>query len=249
VFGPKVAGAWHLHQLTQRRQLSAFVLFSSIAGLIGNEGQSVYAAANTFLDALAAGRQAQGLPAQSLAWGAWAEVGMAARLSARHRDRMQRSGLLAMSPEAALELMDRAIGQREHLLAPLAVDGPPGGTPLGRLLSSAAAPAAPAAAAPPIPAAKPSVRSRLDAAPPAERASLLLELVRTEVVAVLKLPDANGLREDRPLNDLGLDSLMAVDIRRRLENRLTTQLPATLVFDHPTCGLLVQYLLTPWNGS
>ena len=248
VFGPKVAGAWHLHQLTQHRQLSAFVLFSSIAGLIGNEGQSVYAAANTFLDALAAGRQAQGLPAQSLAWGAWAEVGMAARLSARHRDRMQRSGLLAMSPEAALELMDRAIGQREHLLAPLAIDGPPGGTPLGRLLSAVAAPAAPAAAAP-TPAAKPSLRGRLDAALPAERASLLLELVRTEVVAVLKLPDANGLREDRRLDELGVDSLMAVDIRRRLENRLTTQLPATLVFDHPTCGLLVQYLLTPWSGS
>ena len=249
VFGPKVAGAWHLHQLTQRLPLSAFVLFSSIAGLIGNEGQSVYAAANTFLDALAAGRQAQGLPAQSLAWGAWAEVGMAARLSARHRDRMQRSGLLAMSPEAALELMDRAIGRREHLLAPLAVDGPPGGTPLGRLLSSVAAPAAAAAAAPPTPAAKPSLRGRLDAAPPAERASLLLELVRTEVAAVLKLPDTNRLREDRPLDELGVDSLMAVDIRRRLENRLTTQLPATLVFDHPTCGLLVQYLLTPWSGS
>jgi len=249
VFGPKVAGARHLHQLTQRCQLSAFVLFSSIAGLIGSEGQSVYAAANTFLDALAAGRQAQGLPAQSLAWGAWAEVGMAARLSARHRDRMQRSGLLAMAPEAALELMDRAIGQREHLLAPLAVDRPPGGTSLGRLLSPAEAPAAPAAEVPPPPVAKPSLRGRLDAALPAERASLLLELVRTEVAAVLKLPDANGLREDRPLNDLGVDSLMAVDIRRRLENRLTTQLPATLVFDHPTCELLVQYLLTPWSGS
>jgi acyl carrier protein len=103
--------------------------------------------------------------------------------------------------------------------------------------------------APPTPAARPSLRGRLDAAPPAERASLLLELVRTEVAAVLKLPDANGLGEDRPLDELGVDSLMAVDIRRRLENRLTTQLPATLVFDHPTCGRLVQYLLTPWSGS
>ena len=77
----------------------------------------------------------------------------------------------------------------------------------------------------------------------------MLELVRSEVAAVLKLPEANGLREDRPLDELGVDSLMAVDIRRRLENRLTTQLPATLVFDHPTCGLLVQYLLTRWGGS
>jgi acyl carrier protein len=142
--------------------------------------------------------------------------------------------------------MDRAMGQREHLLAPLVVDGPLDATPLGRLLSSAAPPAA---ATRPAPAARPSLRGRLDAAPPAERASLLLELVRTEVATVLKLPDPGVLREDRPLEELGIDSLMAMDIRRRLERRLTTQLPATLVFDHPTCRLLVQYLLTSWSDA
>ncbi|HEX8114165.1 MAG TPA: acyl carrier protein, partial [Kofleriaceae bacterium] len=111
--------------------------------------------------------------------------------------------------------------------------------------------AAPAAAArpAPAPAAAPSLRDRLDAAPPAERASLLLGLVRTEVAAVLKLPDPGALHEDRPFEELGADSLMAMDIRFRLERRLSTKLPATLAFDHPTCRSLVQYLLTLWSAS
>jgi polyene macrolide polyketide synthase len=250
VFAAKAIGAWNLHQLTSHHDLKEFVLFSSIAGLIGNEGQSAYAAANTFLDALSASRRALGLPAHSLAWGTWAEVGMAARLSARHQERIQRAGFAPLSVDSALDLMDRALRSPHPLLVPLRVDeallrSKDASTPLGRLLFGTA---------PPSPgrepkAAKLSLRERIDAALPAERGPLLLDLVRTEVAAVLKLPNAEDLHEEKPLEELGMDSLMGVDIRRRLEKRLGMQLPPTVVFDHPSCGRLASYLLASWNGA
>jgi len=97
------------------------------------------------------------------------------------------------------------------------------------------------------PATKPSVRQRLDAAAPEERATMLVELVRTEVAAVLKLPDPASLHPDKLLQELGMDSLMGVDIRRRLEKRLSMQLPPTLVFDQPSCGALVAHLIKTWT--
>lgn len=249
VFGPKVKGAWNLHQLTQDRALAEFVVFSSVAGLVGSEGQGAYAAANTFLDCLSQARHQLGLPAQSLAWGPWAEVGMASRLPEVHQDRMRRAGFISMPPAEALEEMSRAMRVHEPLLVPVHLDEealrrePP--RPWLRSLFPDRAPE-PAPVIEQV--TKPqTLRQRLDAATPQERESTILELVRTEVAAVLKLQDAKKLQVDQPLEQLGMDSLMAVDIRRRLENRLSMQLPATLVFDHPTCGALLDHLLTYWT--
>jgi acyl transferase domain-containing protein/acyl carrier protein len=252
IFAPKVHGAWNLHQLTSHRELAAFVLFSSIAGLIGNEGQGAYAAANTFLDGLSAVRHGHALAACSLAWGAWAEVGMAARLSQRHQERIRQGGLIPMDPEAALALMDQAIARGEHLLAPLRLDADAlrrnATTSLARLVAPAPSPATPIIQEPRDKTPAAALGDRLDAAAPAERARLLLALVRGEVAAVLKLPDTSSLTEDKPLDELGMDSLMAVDIRRRLEQRLRMQLPATLVFENPACGRLADHLLASWTG-
>ena len=242
VFAPKVVGAWNLHELARDRPVAAFVLFSSIAGLIGNEGQSIYAAANTFLDALSAARRERGQPAVSLAWGPWAEIGMAARQSERHQRRMHEVGLAPLQPADALTLLDRALASRDPVLAAVRVDGEtiraPAAAPLARLLAVPAA-----AVTPGQPAAKATLRDRLAGADHGERGRLLLELVRAEVAAVLKLATTDALREDRRLDELGMDSLMAVDIRRRLDTRLALKLPATLVFDHPSCAQLVAYLL------
>lgn len=246
VFAPKARGGWNLHQLTRDHDLAAFVSFSSIAGLLGNEGQGAYAAANTFLDALCVSRQALGLPALSLVWGPWAEVGMAARLSPLHRARLGRAGVVPMTPAAALEQMDRALHRPEPVLVLVEVDrdGLQDATGLLRSLVGDVAPR-PVVLEPSEPQ---SFRSQLDAASPGERGGMLLGLVRTEVAAMLKLPDPGILHPDRPLEELGMDSLMAVDIRRRLEQRLVVLLPPTVVFDHPSCGALADHLLESWNG-
>ncbi|HVH45246.1 MAG TPA: SDR family NAD(P)-dependent oxidoreductase, partial [Labilithrix sp.] len=193
VFAPKVDGAFHLHQLTRHRKLSAFVLSSSIAGIFGNEGQGGYAAANTFLDALCADRQRHGLPAQSLAWGPWADVGMMTRLSAHHQDRIREAGFVPMAPAIALEMFDSALEHAEPLVVPVSLDeqalrGDAAPSPLLRALLAKAAP--PSVPSEPKVAEAPSLRRRLDQASPAERATMLLALVRTEVAVVLKLPDA-----------------------------------------------------------
>jgi acyl transferase domain-containing protein/acyl carrier protein len=244
-FAPKVRGAWNLHQLTRERELAAFVMFSSIAGVIGNEGQSAYAAANTFLDALSAERRRLGLVAHSLAWGTWAEVGMAARGSERQQARAREAGLTPLAPDAALALMDRALLTSAPLLVPLAIDESTSRQPAAAALARLLAVVASTAGAPAVAqtASKQSLLVQLQTLGPGERAQELLELVRSEVAAMLKLPSVDGLHETKRFDELGMDSLMGVDIRRRLELRLAIKLPATLVFDYPSCGLLVTYLL------
>jgi acyl carrier protein len=134
------------------------------------------------------------------------------------------------------------------LLVPLRVDDEllrteDASTPIGRLLFGTA----PVKPEKPQRVAKLSLRERIDAAQPGERGQLLLNLVRSEVAAVLKLPNASDLHEEKPLEQFGMDSLMAVDIRRRLEQRLSMQLPPTVVFEHPSCGSLANHLAARWN--
>ncbi|NGO74049.1 KR domain-containing protein, partial [Streptomyces boncukensis] len=127
VMGPKANAAWHLHQLTRDKQLSAFVLFSSLAGLIGNPGQANYAAANTYLDALAHHRRAQGLPATSLAWGLWETAdgpadGMAGALTDADIARWARRGVLPLTAERGMELLDAALASDHPVLLPAELD-------------------------------------------------------------------------------------------------------------------------------
>ncbi|WP_435897545.1 SDR family NAD(P)-dependent oxidoreductase [Streptomyces achromogenes] len=239
VLRPKLDAAWHLHELTRERPLTAFVLFSSAAGLLGSPGQSGYAAGNAFLDALAAHRRALGLPAVSLAWGAWAgSGGMADRLTGTDARRVAAGGVLALDAQTGLALFDTATGRPEPVLLPARLDlaprEPERVAPLLRSLVRAPRTAGPAA-----PAAATALRRELAALPPEDRAERLLRLVRDEARTVLGTEEF----EDRlPFKDLGFDSLTAVEFRNRLNEATGLRLTATLVFDHPTPAVLAAHL-------
>ncbi|EFL28145.1 modular polyketide synthase, partial [Streptomyces himastatinicus ATCC 53653] len=242
VLRPKADAAWHLHELTRGMGLSAFVLFSSVAGVLGAPGQGNYAAANTFLDALAAHRHANGLPALSLAWGPWAGDGMA--------DGIDQGGLRALATEEGLALLDAAAGVPEPALVsarfdPAAFDTPP---PLLRGLvrgrSRRAADTADTAAS-----ATEALRRRLAALTDDERTAELLGLVRSQAATVLRLAGAEAVDPERAFRDLGFDSLTAVELRNLLGAATGLRLPATLVFDYPTPGELARHLLAELSGA
>ncbi|GLW91880.1 hypothetical protein Aglo03_26960 [Actinokineospora globicatena] len=234
VLAPKVKGAVNLHELTS--DLSAFVLFSSAAGVFGGAGQANYAAANVFLDALAQHRQAQGLPGVSLAWGPWAErTGMTGDLTEADVRRVMRSGLGQLSTEDGMALFSAASGMAESALVPM-VFSP------GALRGRGSVPAVLRALVRTDTRAVADVRARLDAASDAERGRILLDLVRGQVAAVLGYPDSSAVAPDRGFLDLGLDSLTGVELRNRLAAATALRLPATLVFDHPSAGAVAEFL-------
>jgi acyl transferase domain-containing protein/acyl carrier protein len=228
VFSPKLAAAVHLHELTRTMPLERFVLFSSVSGVAGTAGQGNYAAANAFLDALAAHRVHAGLPGQSLAWGPWEPSGrgMTAGLTAVDLARLHRHGIAPLSAAQGLALLDDALARRAPLLVPACLD-------LARLDAPAPRASATLGAAATPPSSTAAVGARLAALAHADRQAAVLELVRSEVAAVFRLPD-RGVPDDQPLQTLGLDSLMAIELRDRLATRLSARLSATLAFDHPT---------------
>ncbi|MEV3910316.1 type I polyketide synthase [Streptomyces canus] len=257
VLRPKLDAAWHLHELTRETKPPVFVLFSSATATLGAPGQSSYAAANAFLDALAQHRASLGLPAVSLAWGAW-DAGMAARLDDVALRRWRRSGVLSLSPEDGLALFDAALtalqagnGTREdrtpRTLLPARLDmaalrGADGSVPA--LLRGLVRPSAPAAAAgaPAREDASGELRRRLNGADAEERERILLDLARRTVAEVLGHPDSSAVAPGRAFSDLGLDSLTGVELRNRLGAVTGLRLPATLVFDHPTTQALARYM-------
>ncbi|WP_312880412.1 SDR family NAD(P)-dependent oxidoreductase [Actinokineospora xionganensis] len=238
VFKSKVDGAVHLHELTRGADLAAFVLFSSAAGTLGAPGQGNYAAANMFLDALATHRRAAGLPATSLAWGYWALAGdMVAHLDGDtgwHR-RMARGGLLPLSAELGLALLDAAMARDEAVLVPIRLDLATVSSSLLRGMTRRR----PAAAAT---AGVVSLVEQLAAMPATRRDQVLADLVHTHVAVVLGHESGGSVDQARPFKDLGFDSLTAVELRNRLTTATGLRLPATLVFDHPTPADLVNFL-------
>ncbi|CAM2068431.1 Type I polyketide synthase [Sulfidibacter corallicola] len=234
VWASKATGAWNLHQLTHDRDLDFFVLFSSIAGVLGSPGQSNYGAANTFLDALAAHRRKRGLPAQSLAWGLWEQsgVGMTAHLGAAELNRMSREGFGALAVTEGMKLLDAALKRPDSLLVPMALD-------LSRKRRDEVAPMLRECARAAVP-----QRTIAEPAAVIDDAADMLRFLRAEVAAVLALPDADSVAEDAPLSELGLDSLMAVEIRNRLSKLAPSGLPTTLLFDYPTLSALGDYMMT-----
>nr|AKA59093.1 type-I PKS [Streptomyces sp. WAC2288] len=248
VYRAKVDAAVHLHELTQGQDLADFVLFSSSAAVFGTPGQANYAAANAFLDALAERRRADGLPATSLAWGAW-EGGMAARLAGADRGRMARGGILALTEREGLDLFEAALGTGQAALVPLRLDTAaltPDTSPLLRALVHPTARRAVAAVA-----TGPSLAHALASLDEPGRRAALLRLVREVTATVLGHPGTDAVEPERPFLELGLDSLTAVELRNALAGATGLKLPATVTFDHPTPVALATQLhaeLAPQQG-
>ncbi|MFB6441018.1 type I polyketide synthase [Streptomyces sp. NPDC056411] len=226
---PKADAAWWLHELTQDRALTAFVLFSSAAGTFGAAGQANYAAANAFLDGLAHHRAAQGLPATSLAWGLWAGGGMTAGLADTDRQRMARGGMRALSADDGLALFDAALATGEPALVTVGLGRGGRAALLGGAATSPVRRTVAAAGTD-----RDALLAQLSAAAPEERAALLLGLVRGQVAAVLGHGSPEEIEPDRDFTELGFDSLTAVELRNQLGTVTGLRLPATLVFDFAT---------------
>jgi len=245
VLRPKVDGGWNLHRATRGLDLAAFVLFSSFAGLAGNPGQGAYAAANGFLDGLAAHRRAAGLPGTSLAWGLWEPASaMTGELDEAERARLARSGLLPLSAALGLELFDAALAADRPLLAPARIDLPAlrARARAGALppLLRELAPARTAAAGGPDDAAQ--LARRLAETAPEDRERLLADLVRTIAAGVLGHASAAEVRMDGTFAELGFDSLTALQLRNGLTAATGLRLPATTIFDYPTPAAVAGYL-------
>ncbi|RLK24966.1 acyl transferase domain-containing protein [Micromonospora sp. M71_S20] len=247
VLSAKSDAAWHLHELTRGRNLAVFVLFSSVAGVLGGPGQGNYAAANAFLDGLAQHRRAAGLAATSLAWGSWAaDSGMTGALDAAQRQRMSRNGLSPLDTDQALRLFDASLrGGRPHLV-PALLDP-------AALRRQADAGQLPAPLRGLVRARRrvvdgggdsgPSFAQRLAGTPEAERGRLVEDLVKAQVIEVLGYPPATVVPSGQTFTGLGFDSLTAVELRNRLTALTGIRLPASLIFDCPTPAALADFLL------
>ncbi|MFD0072384.1 type I polyketide synthase [Streptomyces sp. NPDC127166] len=260
VLRPKLDAAVHLDELTRETDLSAFVLFSSLSGVLGRAGQANYAAANAFLDGLARRRHRLGLPATALAWGLWAEASdITGDLDEAGLRRLAAPGIAAMTADEALALLDAALdAARAHdlpALVPARLDLPalrahtgPGEVPpvlralLGTGRRAARGPETTASTAD----GPDALRAELAALSEADRLDRLTELVRARAAAVLghEGGDGDAVDPDRAFKELGFDSLTAVELRNQLGAATGVRLPATLVFDHPTPAALAEFLRT-----
>jgi polyketide synthase 12 len=247
---PKADAAWNLHELAGP-DLDEFVLYSSVAAPLGNPGQGNYAAANSFLEALAARRRAEGLAASAIAWGLWEPAsGMTAGLDGAGRARLARNGVQPLAAERGLALLDRARRGQEAAVCAASFDraalrraAADGSLPpllLGLAGGVRRRAKAPAGA---------GLGARLAAIPAPERPPLLLGLVREHTAAVLGHAAAGAIDPAASFKDLGLDSLGAVELRNRLSEAVGTRLEATLVFDHPSCEAVAASLLARFEGA
>ncbi|MFE7129681.1 SDR family NAD(P)-dependent oxidoreductase [Streptomyces sp. NPDC057638] len=263
VLRPKADAAWQLHELTRELPLTAFVLVSSTSGLCGlpdAPAQGNYAAANAFLDALAHHRHALGLPAQSQVWSLWAGgAGMGATLTTTDVQRIARQGLAPLGPDESLALFDRALATPDTPVAltvrvdTTAVRARPDGIP--PLLRSLVRPAPRTAASRPAAADRSTAGPELPFAqtllglPEHERENRVVALVRDQVAAVLGHDDASAVEPTAAFNQIGFDSLAAVELRNLLNAATGLRLPSTLIFDHPTPRALAAHILRTSVGT
>ncbi|MCX4098275.1 type I polyketide synthase [Nocardia sp. alder85J] len=249
VFRAKAQAAWNLHEATADLELSAFVLYSSVAGVLGGPGQANYAAANVFLDALAAHRHRLGLPASSLAWGIWEQAsGITGHLSEQDFARMRRDGLLPIPTEDGLAMLDaalrlgrsltvaakldvpaiQAVGAQDAQMLPPALRGLLRG--VRRTADSSVADASSKLAA------------SLNGRGRGDQEALILATIRSHAAAVLGHESPEAIGQDQAFTDLGFDSLGAVEFRNRLKTATGLKLATTVVFDYPTPLALARYI-------
>ncbi|KAH9898629.1 hypothetical protein F4778DRAFT_188751 [Xylariomycetidae sp. FL2044] len=241
---PKVYGAWLLHQATEAMDLDLFMMFSSISGVMGMQGLANYAAANSFLDGLAHMRRAQGLPATSIAYGTWAGDGMASRLSGNTNSHLAHFGLDPITPSQGLELFEDAVLSNDALTVAAALDL----TRLQRYFEEQYG----------IPALLSSLLTRasagmphvwdlgkaLSAANPTEHNDIMLNTTREVVTKVLGFAHPRDVDVYRPLQDIGIDSLTAVQIRNQLAKLTGLTLSVNIAFLHPNLKALSEFLLS-----
>ena len=237
VLQPKVAGAWNLHRLTADRELDFLVLYSSLTSIVGHFGQSSHAAANAFLDALAHTRRGLGLPALSINWGPWAEIGAAAEREVG--DKMRSKGIGAISPEQGLRLLEEVW----HSPSPQVAVAPITWSELAEQAARRPMMAGLVPANSTRPVRRTDVLERFRATAPRKRHALLVEHVRDEVARVLGLEGVGSIGPRQGFFELGMDSLTSVELRNRLSADLQRRLPTTLAFDHPTPVSLADFLL------
>ncbi|MET0474457.1 MAG: type I polyketide synthase [Mycobacterium sp.] len=256
VLRAKVDAAWNLHELTRDLDLSAFVMFSSMAGLVGASGQANYSAANAYLDALAAHRRAHGLPAMSLGWGLWEQAsGMTGHLQDVDLARLNRDGILALAVDDALALFDEALTVDEPFLVPARIDRValrtkstagtlppmfidligPSRRQVGDSLAAAQS--------------RSALAQRLSGLPVDEQRDLLLDLVRSHMATVLGLPSPQAIAPDLAFQEHGFDSLTAVELRNRLKAATGLTLSPTLIFDYPNPGAIAEHFRTQLVGE
>ncbi|MEV5576907.1 type I polyketide synthase [Spirillospora sp. NPDC052269] len=248
VLRPKVAAALALHELTRDLPLEAFVLFSSVAGVLGGAGQANYAAANAWLDALAQHRRALGLPATAIAWGLWVEEeGLGSGLGDADRERLRRSGLARLSTATGLAMFDEALRGDRAAVVGAGLDTTAfrsGAEEVPALLRGLVRPARRTADA-----GGPSLARRLLSLPEGERERVVRDLVTAEVAHVLGRERLGTADAERSFRELGFDSLTAVELRQRLTTSTGLRLPATVAFDHPNLVALAGHVLAELTGT
>ncbi|TRW82822.1 type I polyketide synthase [Mycolicibacterium sp. 018/SC-01/001] len=257
VLRAKVDAAWNLHELTRDADVAAFVLFSSLAGVVGSPGQGNYAAGNTFLDALAAHRRASGLPAISLAWGLWDQASdMTGHLEAAALERLGRDGVLALSAEDAMVLFDAALTVDEAFLAPARLDRaalrarsaqgllPPMFAELASARSRRRVEDSVAAAT-----STSALAKRLTGKSEAEQQALVLDVLRSHMATVLGTAEPERIDGALAFAEHGFDSLTAVELRNRLKAATGLALSPTLIFDYPTPDALAGYIRAELAGA
>jgi acyl carrier protein len=245
VLRPKIDGAWNVHEMTLDAPLDHFVLFSSVASIFGSPGQGNYAAGNAFLDGLSQYRRSKGLPALTINWGPWAEIGMAARLA---DDKMGSRGIHPMAPRRALEAFERLLESAAtqatvidadwNRMAGLYPDGPPA-------FIADLADGAPAADN-----VDEELRQRLLATPMEDRLEFLKNAFVDQIARVTELDPAR-IDPDQPLTTLGIDSLMAIELKNGIESSLSVNLPMAKFLEGPSAQQLAQLVmdLMPKSGS
>jgi malonyl CoA-acyl carrier protein transacylase len=230
VMAPKVAGAWNLHLLTKDLPLDFFVLYSSVASVLGSPGQANYVAANSFLDALARQRRATGLPALSINWGAWADVGMAA-------SRKAIPGILPIPPREGMEAFAKALQSDRAEIVVCPIDWAQFATSkvppfLSELVACTESPAP----------SDSDLAKRLKATPSSARRQTLIDALASQASRALGIPSGKTIDPAQPLSEMGLDSLMAVELRNMLGGLVGQTLSATLLFDYPSLEAIAGYL-------